>query len=132
MKQKTLLFITAILLSSLTACSYSNPKDTDTQTDITVDQTVKTDKTAASDSADDSADDTNTQEKNTTAHRRSHKKKIQELPQKEYSPVMTQKEKDSVQIGPLSTDHPYYQEVIGFDHDCINYIQEMQKFETKK
>ena len=76
MKQKTLLFITAILLSSLTACSYSNPKDTDTQTDITVDQTVKTDKTAASDSADDSADDTNTQEKNTTAHRRSHKKKI--------------------------------------------------------
>ena len=131
MKQKTLLFITAILLSSLTACSYSNPKDTDTQTDITVDQTVKTDKTAASDSADDSADDTNTQEKNTTAHRRSHKKKIQELPQKEYSPVMTQKEKDSVQIGPLSTDHPYYQEVIGFDHDCINYIQEMQIYDEE-
>lgn len=63
MKRNALLFITAILLSSLTACSDSNPKDTGTQTDITVDQTAETDKTAASDSADDSADETNTQKK---------------------------------------------------------------------
>lgn len=75
MKRNALLFITAILLSSLTACSDSNPKDTGTQTDITANQTAETDKTAASDSADDSADETNTQEKNTTAHRRSHKKR---------------------------------------------------------
>lgn len=40
-------------------------------------------------------------------------------------------ERDSITIGPLSPDHIYYNEVIGLDPNCKNYIQELSIYDAE-
>lgn len=40
-------------------------------------------------------------------------------------------ERDSITIGPLSPDHIYYNEVVGLDPNCKNYIQELSIYDAE-
>lgn len=115
------------LCCALCACSATTANDTIT------DNTVISDE-ATSESNSDAVSDKNTDAAPSTApakRKSRNRKKTEELPNKEYSPVMTEKEKGSVQIGTLSTDHPYYQEVIGIDHECVDYIKEISIYDEE-
>ena len=48
-----------------------------------------------------------------------------------YSPVLLPEERDSITMGELSSDHVYYQEVVDFDPDCVNYIKEMSIYDKE-
>lgn len=132
------------LCCALCACSATTANDTitnSTEENSSDADSVDNDKTTIGTSSkesstdntvvsDDTASDTNAT--SAPAKRKSrNRKKTEELPNKEYSPVMTEKEKDSVQIGTLSTDHPYYQEVIGIDHECVDYIKEISIYDEE-
>ena len=117
--------------SSVENFSDSDSVDNDKTTSGTGSKESSTDNTVVSDEAT-SKSDSDTNATAAPAKRKSrNRKKTEELPKKEYSPVMTEKEKGSVQIGTLSTDHPYYQEVIGIDHECADYIKEISIYDEE-
>lgn len=124
------LYSTCIILSLccvLCACSATTADDAITGSTAVSDETTsEADSDAVSDKNTDIAPST------APAKRKSrNRKKTEELPNKKYSPVMTEKEKNSVQIGTLSADHPYYQEVIGIDHECVDYIKEISIYDEE-
>ena len=113
--------------TTVSASDTKQAADGDTTTDASdTEQAVNGDTTA--DSATDTAE---AAAKDPVQKSGRYKKKTVTLPDKEYAPVMTEKEKESVQIGALSPDHPYYQEVLGIDHACTDYIKEMTIYDEE-
>lgn len=47
------------------------------------------------------------------------------------SKAMTQKEKDSITVGKLSKDHEFYNEVVGIDPECADYIKEISVYDEE-
>lgn len=47
------------------------------------------------------------------------------------SKAMTQKEKESITVGKLSKEHEFYNEVIGIDKDCAEYIHEITVYDEE-
>ncbi len=47
------------------------------------------------------------------------------------SKAMTQAERDSIKVGKLSKDHEFYNEVIGIDPECADYINEISIYDQE-
>ncbi len=47
------------------------------------------------------------------------------------SKAMTQAEKDSITVGKLSKDHEFYNEVVGIDPECADYINEISIYDQE-
>lgn len=55
-----------------------------------------------------------------------------EAEKKAETPVgLLKEERDSIKVGKLSKDHIYYQEVVGIDPECANYINEISIFDKE-
>ena len=52
-------------------------------------------------------------------------------PKRPIATALLPEERDSITIGPLSPDHIYYNEVIGLDPNCKNYIQELSIYDAE-
>lgn len=52
-------------------------------------------------------------------------------PKRPIATILLPEERDSITIGPLSPDHIYYNEVIGLDPNCKNYIQELSIYDAE-
>lgn len=52
-------------------------------------------------------------------------------PKRPIATALLPEERDSITIGSLSPDHIYYNEVIGLDPNCKNYIQELSIYDAE-
>lgn len=52
-------------------------------------------------------------------------------PKRPIATALLPEERDSITISPLSPDHIYYNEVIGLDPNCKNYIQELSIYDAE-
>ena len=51
--------------------------------------------------------------------------------QETFATQLLQEERDSIKMGKLSSEHEFYQEVVGIDPECANYINEISIFDKE-
>ena len=52
-------------------------------------------------------------------------------PKRPIATALLPEERDNITIGSLSPDHIYYNEVVGLDPNCKNYIQELSIYDAE-